>query len=95
MNTNQSSQYNNPEEITKLGEEIYFSDLKNKLEKTNNGDYLVLEVQSRRTFISGDLTEALKQANAEFPDKIFYIVQIGSVQRPSSSFKDISYGWLL
>lgn len=85
---------NNPEEITKKGEEIYFNELKDKLEKNHNGDYMVLEVESKEHFVDKDLVHALETARAKFPDKLFFIVQIGSLQKSTMNYKKENYGWL-
>ncbi len=86
---NQSS-----ENLTKIGEKYYLDNLKDKLEKTNNGDFLVLEVESHKYFINQDLMVALNQAKNEFPDKLFFIVQIGTLQKPAINYKRENYAWL-
>lgn len=91
-----SSQNNqSAEEITKVGEKYYFESLKDQVEKTNNGDFLVLEVESKKSFIDKDLMIALNDAKKEFPNKLFFIVQIGTLQRPTMNYKKENYGWLL
>lgn len=82
------------EEITKVGEKYYFETLKDKVEKTNNGDFLVLEVESKKSFINKDLMIALSEARKQFPSKLFFIVQIGTLQRPTMNYKKENYGWL-
>lgn len=82
------------EEVTKVGEKYYFDNLKDKLEKTNNGDFLVIEVESRKYFINKDLMLALNQAKTKFPDKLFFIVQIGTLQKQPMNYKKENYGWL-
>lgn len=89
----QSSQ--STEEITKTGEKYYFENLKNKLEKTNNGDFLVLEVESKKYFLNKDLMVALDQAQKKFPSKLFFIVQVGTLQKPTVNYIKENYGWLL
>lgn len=94
-NTIPSKNNQSAEDVTKIGEEYYLNTLKEKLEKTNNGDFLVLEVESKKYFINGDLMVALDQAQKEFPSKLFFIVQIGTLQKPTMNYKKENYGWLL
>ena len=90
-----SSQNNqSAEEITKVGEKYYFESLKDQIEKTNNGDFLVLEVESKKSFINKDLMIALNEARKKFPSKLFFIVQIGTLQKPTMNYKKENYGWL-
>jgi hypothetical protein len=77
------------EYITKVGMEFYLQDLKEKLEKTENGKYLVLEVDSKTYFIDEDLLDAIEKAEEKFPDKLFFIVQIGTLQDPFVYQKEI------
>jgi hypothetical protein len=83
-----------PEEITKKGEEIYFNELKDKLEKNHIGEYLVLEVESKKEFVNPSLIIALKRAKQNFPQKLFYIVQIGSIHKPITNYNKANYAWL-
>ncbi len=83
------------DEVTKAGEKYYFDILKEKLEKTNNGQFLVLEVESKKYFINEDLMVALNEARKEFRSKLFFIVQIGTLQKPTMNYKKENYGWLL
>ena len=83
-----------PEELNRRGESIYFNQLKDKLEKRNNGDYVVIEVESGDHFVNKDLMIALNKAKAKHKDKLFFIVQIGSLQKPNLSFKKEKYAWL-
>ncbi len=68
--------------ISNTGIEYYLQELKDKLEKTAKGKYLVLEVESKKYFIDDDLLNAIECAEQKFPDKLFFIVQIGTLQEP-------------
>lgn len=83
-----------PEEITKKGEEFYLNKLKETLEKKNLGDYVVINTETEEFFVNKDLTIALNKARAKFPDKLFFIVQIGSLQKSSLNFKKQTDEWL-
>ena len=96
MNTPISQQNNqSTQTVTKIGEKYYLENLKDKLEKTNIGDFLVLEVDSKKYFINKDLMIALSQAQKKFPNSLFFIVQIGTLQNPTMNYKKENYGWLL
>lgn len=82
------------EDITRLGEEFYLNQLKSKLENSNNGDYVVIDVQSKKYFIDRDLMIALNQARKKFPDRLFFIVQIGTLQASTMNYKKDNYGLL-
>lgn len=87
-------QNTSPEEVTKRGEEIYFNELKSKLESTNKGDYVVIEVVSKKYFIDKDLLNALNKAKEKYPDKLFFIVQIGTLQNTSMGYRKQKNAWL-
>jgi hypothetical protein len=89
MATNQYT----PEQVTKLGEDIYFSKLQSKLEPKENGKYIVLDVESEKYFVNEDLMVAINEAQAKFPESLFYIASIGSITRPMMN--NFSYAWQL
>lgn len=70
-----------PEEVSRLGEDFYFRELKDTLEKTSKGEYVVIEVESKRYFVNKDLLKALEDAKREFSERIFHIIQIGTLQK--------------
>ena len=80
--------------MAKLGDEYYNDFLKTKLEKTNLGDYVVLEIASKQYFVNQDLKVALDEALSKFPDKLFHIIKIGATQNNSKSFANNQYGWI-
>lgn len=81
------------EEISKLGEKFYTEKLKEKLEKENLGQYVVIDVEQEKYYIDTDRLVALEKAMKEFGNKLFYIVQIGNVQHPSINFNAKRYAW--
>ncbi|MGA2910500.1 MAG: hypothetical protein ABSE04_01725 [Candidatus Microgenomates bacterium] len=94
MNDNNPSPNLSPDELTRKGEEIYLNDLKDKLEQTNRGEYVVIEVDSGKYFIDKDVTVALEKAKTEYPQKLFFIVQIGTLQRNTLNYKQAKNEWL-
>ena len=93
MNT-MTQQNLTPEEITKRGEEIYFNELKGNLEKNHSGEYLVMEITHKDKFINRNLITALTKARKKYPDKIFYIIQIGLVHQPAANYSKANYAWI-
>lgn len=93
MNTIQQSTLS-PDEITRRGQEIYLSELKDTLEKAHFGEYVVIEVTTKKNYIDQDLVIAVQKAKKEFPDSLFFIVQVGKLQAASVKQKRDSYAWL-
>ncbi len=84
-----------PEELVKLGEKIYL-DNKESLEKDHKGEFAVIEVDSKEVFINVDKLKAIQDAQAKYPDKLFYIVQIGNYKTSTglSEMNEVrKYGW--
>ncbi len=82
------------EEISKIGESFYFTELKDKLEKEHNGEYVVIDVQEKQYVTNQDLFNALTEAKKRFGDKLFFIIQVGSIEKPSVNYKDVKYAWV-
>jgi hypothetical protein len=92
-----SSQQNiAPEQLSALGEQIYFSK-KDELERTSMGQFAVIEVESKEVFVDPDKLTAIQKAQARYPNKLFYIVQIGNLRpTPSSEVNEVKkYGWAI
>ncbi len=89
---------NNPlslEDISKLGEKFYVEELKDVLEKSNMGQFAVIDVGQRKYVVDPDRLLAVDKARKEFGDKLFYIVQIGSMQGSGTNFSEKKYAWQL
>lgn len=68
-------------EITKLGEKFYTEELKEKLERGNMGQYVVIDVEQKKYQVDADRLIAVEKAQKDFGyNKVFYIIQIGGVQ---------------
>ena len=81
------------EEIIKAGEKFYFDELKEKLEKENMGQYAVIDVEQKKYRIDPDELVAIKKAQQDFGNKLFFIVQVGSLKHPSTNFMTKKYAW--
>ena len=82
---------NSPDYVTQRGEEIYLNELRSELEANHFGEYAVIEVNTKKHFIDQDLTVALKDAEVAFPNTLFYIVKIGTLQNLQ---KMVRHDWL-
>lgn len=58
--------------------EAYYSEIKSGLESTHKGQYVALDFESKQHWIGASASEALVTAKAASPDKLFYLIQIGS-----------------
>lgn len=64
------------QEIAEKGDAIY-ANLKINYEPNNNGKFLAIEVESGNSYIADTSKEAVDQARAAHPGKLFYVVKIG------------------
>lgn len=95
MNTT-TTQTRSPQEIVQLGEQIYF-EKKDELEKRYNGQFAIIDVDSKDIVIDSDKLKAIQKAQKKHPEKLFYIVEIGNLKQPiSSPINEIrKYAWPL
>jgi len=93
---NQSNNLLNPELIAERGEQIYQERLKDSLEKKHTGEFVAIEVESRKHFLAKTAENALEQARKAFPDKIFHLIRVGysGVYKVSWSASHKNYGWI-
>ncbi len=76
-NENNQEKRFNLEEFSKKSDEFYIR-IKTELESKFKGKYVALDFESERYWIGDTPTEALTEAKKEFPNKLFYFLQIGS-----------------
>jgi hypothetical protein len=81
------------DEIIRAGEKFYFEELKEKLERENMGQYAVIDVEQKKYCVDPDELVAIQKAEKDFGEKLFYIVQVGSLKRPSMNFMTEKYAW--
>lgn len=81
------------EDITRLGEKFYTEELRGKLERENMGQYVVIDVEQKKYQVDADRLVAVEKARKDFGDKLFYIIQIGSVQGSGMNFTTKRYAW--
>lgn len=64
------------QDIAEKGAALYRG-MKNNYEPVNNGKFLAIEVEAQKVFMGATSGEALDQARAACPGKLFYVVKIG------------------
>lgn len=87
----------NIQELLKRGEEIYQQELKSVLEPKDSGNYVVIEVESKKYFVGNTKDEAVAEAKKNFPNKVFVVRRIGEVEKIAgySPLLPNYYDWLL
>ncbi len=91
--SNASSGVLSPEEISRLGDKFYFDELREILERDHKGEYVVIDVANKRYVVDADKLHAIEKAEKEFGKHLFYIIQIGNLQKPLTNFKKHMYAW--
>ncbi|MBU1200036.1 hypothetical protein KJ953_00700 [Patescibacteria group bacterium] len=83
-----------PGDLITKGEEVYFNK-REELEKTNLGHFAVIETNTKKIFVDEDKYTAIQKAQAKYPHKLFYIVQIGNLMRRATPEINEAkgYGW--
>ena len=76
---NKNSQENrfNMEEFAK-NSRAYYNELRPTLEAESKGKYVALDFETKKIWIGDTATDALTKAKEEFPNKLFYLLQIGA-----------------
>lgn len=64
------------QKIAEEGGKIY-EQVKTSYEPNENGKFLAIDIDSRKTYLSNTSAEALELARQNHPHKVFYVVKIG------------------
>ena len=67
-----------PDKIAEMGETIYNRKLRKRLERKDQGKFVVIDVESGNFVLSTSLIKALQEASKRYPGKIFHTIKIGS-----------------
>lgn len=65
------------ERIATDGAQIYLN-IKFNYEPEDNGNYLAIETETQKVYLGETSAEAVVKAKTEHPDKVFYVLKIGS-----------------
>lgn len=77
MNNNDLIKKADIQKIAEAGAKIYET-IKFKHEPAQNGKFLAIDIESKDTFIGNTSSEAVELARNAHPNKVFYVVKIGS-----------------
>ena len=67
----------NIQQLAEKGNRIY-TGIKHEYEPQQNGRFLAIETETQKTYLGGTTSEAVEKARVAHPDKVFYVVKIGS-----------------
>jgi len=56
----------------------FYGEIKDELENTSNGKYVALDSETKQYWVGETASTALQKAKRKYPDKLFYLLQIGS-----------------
>ncbi|MGB7347273.1 MAG: hypothetical protein WBD20_23825 [Pirellulaceae bacterium] len=56
---------------------VYESDLRERLEAENHGDFVAIEPESRKAYIAPTFIEAAMAAKAAHPEKKSFVIRVG------------------
>jgi len=82
---NDANKNQNIPNLVVRGEQIYKQEIIDKgKENELVGQYVAIEVDTKEIFMGSTKEDVLRQASAKYPDKIFYVRRIGSLDTVSS-----------
>ncbi len=64
------------ERIAKEGALIY-QEIKAQYEPSHHGEFLAIEIESKKAYLAPTSAEAVVSARKENPEKVFYVVKVG------------------
>lgn len=64
--------------IAEEGQRLYDRELRSFLEPDRDGQFVAIEPESGRYFLAETGIQALRAAKNEMPDRLFYLVRVGS-----------------
>ena len=77
MNTEELMKNTDLEKIAREGSLIYEA-IRANYENDHKGEFLAIEIESKKEYLASTSAEAMVQARAAHPNKVFYVVKIGS-----------------
>lgn len=82
------------EDILRQGEQLYLNELKHKLEAESLGHYAVIDPETGKYVVRESQIDAVEAAKHELGEKLFYILKIGSLERPTINHRvHQEYAW--
>lgn len=65
------------EEVVRRGREIYERDIRERVERENEGRFLVVDIESGEYALADNELEAFDRARDNAPDGVFYLMRVG------------------
>lgn len=65
------------EEIVRRGQALYDQQIRDKLDATHKGKFLVLDIETGEYEVDANELAALQRAKAKHPDAALYILRVG------------------
>lgn len=65
-------------QLAESGQRLYDKRLRQQLEPEHNGEFVAIEPESERFFLGPTGLAALHAGRSEMPDKLFYLLRVGS-----------------
>ncbi|HEX9735613.1 MAG TPA: hypothetical protein VGG06_26935 [Thermoanaerobaculia bacterium] len=65
------------DEIAKRGQALYDRDIRDSLDASDRGKFLILDVQTGDYELDTNEIAAVKRARAKHPDATFYVLRVG------------------
>jgi hypothetical protein len=65
------------DEIAERGQEFYDREIRDKLDPSARGKFLVLDIETGEYEIDADQRSALKRVRAKHPDAALYLLRVG------------------
>lgn len=81
------------EDILRLGERLYFDKFRQELEAEFDGQHAVIDVDRSEYVVKSNPVEAMDEAKKKFGDKVFYVIQVGRIDHPTSNHFERRYAW--
>ena len=81
------------EDIVREGERLYLHTFKATLEKDHFGEYVAIDTDAKEYVVDVSKIEAIEAAKKKFGQKLFYIVQVGSLDKPSVNYRTQRHAW--
>lgn len=79
MGNNNNEEFIKKADIQKIAEEgaKIYEQIKVNYEPKENGKFLAIDIDSKKTYLGNTSAEALELAKQNHPNKVFYVVKIG------------------
>jgi hypothetical protein len=68
--------YSSAQIIAERGEQIYKEEFQAKYEKEYNGQYVVIDILTKRAYVAPSSDEAMTEAKASTPNGLFHLMKI-------------------